>query len=160
MKLHPLVFAAVLLLAVAAGFGVGVFVQSRHPLLAVNAPALPDVNPNGNPLLKPDDPGIAKTKAKRDALLDYLDGKELRDEKKQPHLGATGKPLAFRKADIAAVQFADVASKSGNEPWSTSVTLVATADGKRYAIHARLQYREVESTYAIVSFEPTEVSPQ
>lgn len=158
MKLHPVVFVAALLLTVGAGFAIGVFVQSRHPLVVVNAPALPDVNLN--PLLTPDTGPNAKTLAKKAALLDYLDGKELKNKEKKPIIGANQKPLVFRKDGITAVQFSDTAFMSGNKPWSTTVTVLATADGKRYAVHADLEYRTVEDAIVIVSFTPTEVSPQ
>ncbi len=154
MKMHPAVFVAVLLLAAAAGFGGGMFVQHR---LAPPAPTVPDANPNP---LAPDSHWEEKQAGKRKALLDYLDGKDFLDKDKKPVHDATGKPLVFRKDAVEAVKFADAATSSGDRPWSTSVTVVVSSAGKRYAVHANLEYREVDPLYVIVSFTPTEVSPQ
>lgn len=154
MKMHPVVFVAALVLAAAAGFGGGMFVQHR---LAPPAPAVPVANPNPLP---PNSHWEEKQVPKREALLDYLDGKDFLDKDKKPVQDATGKPLVFRKNAVEAVKFADTASTSGNSPWSTSVTVVVSSGGKRYAVHANLEYREVAPLIVIVSFTPTEVSPQ
>jgi len=153
MKLHPIVFAASLLLTAGAGFGVGLFVQSRFALIAQNQ------KPESGAPAKPDSAWDDKKAMQKKVLIDYLDGKELRTEGK-PIDGAGGKPLVFRMGGVEAVQFGDTASKSGNTPWATTVTVLATVESRKYAVHARLEYREVENAIVIVSFTPTEVSPQ
>ena len=149
MRIHPLVFVAALLLAAAAGVGAGWFLP-RPPLPTI----LPGLGGGGDP------PANLKEVARREALTEYLDGKALHGQDRKPVLGVNGNPLVFKKADIEAVQFADSSSKSGDNPWGTDVTVLASVDGKRYSVQGRLEYRDVANTIAIVSFTPTEVSPQ
>lgn len=153
MKLHPLVFVLLLLLAAGAGFGGGLIVQHRFAPLGAKPPA------DAAPPAKAEPTWEERKAVQKQVLIDYLDGKELTPVDGKP-LGAGGKPLVFRKDGIQAVQFGDTASKSGDTPWGTNVTVLASIDGKRYSIHARLEYREVEKSIVIVSFRPTEVSPQ
>ena len=149
---NPFVLALLGVLIAGGAFVGGLFVQNKFAL--IGPPPGTGPVPNSEPA--PNE----KLEVRSKALIEYLDGKPLKDKEGKSVMVSPNQPGVFRKGDITAVQFADTASRVNSEPWGTTVTVLAKFDDRRYAVHASVKYWEVEKTIAIMSFTPTEVSPQ